>query len=478
MKKTSIFFTLVFTGIVGTVLAIKSPPKMALSSSTNPVIPISWTIPNWYIDPISGSDNNSCTTSGQPCQTYGSIVQRWGTDSPKLGQVTTITWLNDAPYTDPVILKAGLISPNGAISLLGTPTMISSGTFTTVTPKSLSSKQLLNANLGQSPTSFVGMMLFDVTRSGWCWIDSIVSGNIVALSQPLAQAFTPPNSGWTLFPSMVDTFGNGDSYQIWRPTQVKISDYRPVYYATAVNAGRVNMANIWTLDTENTGLNIGQTYFNTGIGVFTQSRFDTNLIPLVIQPSDSGALTNVFGFGGLNQTNDGGGLGIIGGSYGGRGITGIILTEVDIDAFTIFHSSVSVFISANFGTAYFDGNLVAFQQASVIQVNETFYSTYGLISVNAPLTLSPGAIISYLAPATTAFILPTSNPIELAGPNFIGGPTTGSAYDTTVDPSVWHAGRALTPTLFDTLIGSGGFKLSSGKSAAIYPALGNSISSL
>src|SRR5579875_1013792 len=85
--------------------------KMVLAaSSSSPIIPASWTVPNWYIDPSNStgcaSDSNSgtsstCGAAGSgigPLATWGELqVHRWGCQGggqvcPRLQQTTTITW--------------------------------------------------------------------------------------------------------------------------------------------------------------------------------------------------------------------------------------------------------------------------------------------------------------------------------------------------------------------------------------------------
>ena len=51
--------------------AVKKPSIMA-AAATQPVIPVSWTVPTWFFG-IGGADTNDCTTLATACATFGEI---------------------------------------------------------------------------------------------------------------------------------------------------------------------------------------------------------------------------------------------------------------------------------------------------------------------------------------------------------------------------------------------------------------------
>ena len=95
------------TGPTGKWLCDAALAPKTMRASLGPVVnPPAWSVPNWYIDPVNGSDNNNCTAASGtggvgPCKTCAQIVQaRWGTRTPSLGQATTIGLLSNMAVGD------------------------------------------------------------------------------------------------------------------------------------------------------------------------------------------------------------------------------------------------------------------------------------------------------------------------------------------------------------------------------------------
>lgn len=176
-----------------------------------PIIPASWTVPAWFIDPANSSgaasDNNTCTTSGAPCLTYAEIAARWGTYFPRLRQTTTFTWMSShTDGTDPVIQNPYL--ENGA-SLFNNGTLVQTctGTLAGVVAKNRNTPQLLNATLPAGAA--INQLIINTTHASRAWTYTSLGAGAFSISQPLVSQTLPHN--FILAGSEVDTWANTDA---------------------------------------------------------------------------------------------------------------------------------------------------------------------------------------------------------------------------------------------------------------------------
>jgi hypothetical protein len=310
-KKLVTVFSLVVAGIVGTVLAIKTPPKFALSAGTTPIIPVSWTTPAWFIDPANSSgtasDSNNCTTSGTACLTWHEINDhRWGcigspSGCPRLQQNTTIEWLssvvngNDPVYFLPAVEGANVIL-EGVL-----PTGVA-GTLANVTSGGGATRTALELASVTGGTPAAGSFLVNTTHASAAWAYKVSSGAIWKWSQPMARA-TPPWSFGSANPE-VSTWANGDSVTLYSGlTSVVLAKIDPiltslgggftagvyVYNLNSFQSGALNPTSVsgpvsfWessaktninyesnTSTVSNTLIN---SYFNNALNIISQSAF-------------------------------------------------------------------------------------------------------------------------------------------------------------------------------------------------------------
>jgi hypothetical protein len=204
----------------------------------------SWSVANWYIDPVGGSDSNSCTSSGSPCKTYAQVAQRWGTYCPRLRQATAIEFLNSqSDNTDPVYM-CPYIENGAAVELFGvrgSGQQIATGTFSGVSARSQTgSGSLTTVTLTSGLTA--GEYVVDNTRGSVAVLNTNTSGNVWTTSQPLL-AVTPPHNA-TLIPE--DTWVNGDSYTVYQPVKVNLVQVTPTFSEN--NTGFDNFVSIYALN--------------------------------------------------------------------------------------------------------------------------------------------------------------------------------------------------------------------------------------
>jgi hypothetical protein len=206
-----------------------TPTKFGASGGTaSPIIPASWTVPAWFIDPANSSgtasDNNNCTTSATACLTWHEINDhRWGcqgspTVCPRLQQNTAIEFLssqtndNDPVYFFPAIEAGAVIQIFGP---LGATQQVASGVLSNVTAKNRATPQLL---LAQSGATAPQQLVVNSTHPSLAWTYKLSSGSIYSMTEP-STAVTLPTS---VCGTPVDTWTNGDSVVVYQPVTVNI----------------------------------------------------------------------------------------------------------------------------------------------------------------------------------------------------------------------------------------------------------------
>ncbi len=195
----------------------------AFGATQAPVIPSSWSVAAWWLDPsnvsTTASDENDCVSAATACLTYGEIsMHRWGTISPVLQQVTTINDLSAWPanlLADPVSLRTrgNLVAFVGA---LGVNETIASGALAGVVPKALPNT-LLQATL-TAPVA-TGELVHNTTHDSYAWTLTALGGSAFELTQPMTM--TPP---FFAAGAAVNTWANGDAYTVFAPDRLNLGD--------------------------------------------------------------------------------------------------------------------------------------------------------------------------------------------------------------------------------------------------------------
>ena len=208
-------------------------PVIAASGSS-PIIPPSWTVPNWFIDPANStacaSDTNSgtsatctggcagsvCTSGIGPLVTYQELaIHRWGTYSPRLTQSTyTITFLSSQSGNgDPVVFNP--LIGNGALVQIQGPALASltpvvSTTVSAHTAKAHPTQLLSDTLTAGSGSVSPGMFVSNTTQGLIQWVHSGTGPFL--MTQALAPATFPSTGGK---PAEVDTTTNGDAIRFY-----------------------------------------------------------------------------------------------------------------------------------------------------------------------------------------------------------------------------------------------------------------------
>lgn len=219
-----------------------APRPKLYGAGRPPIIPASWTVPEWDFDPANkttcASDNNTCTSRTcaaggvGPCLTYGEVEYgRLGcfgnpTACPRHRQSTIYHWMSGVTNnSDPVYARFASENQAQVTFEAELPPPLATGTLSGVVVKTYATGQLLNATLAAGLAQ--NNLIINTTHPSHALLSALVSGTTWAISQPQTNPTNPPT-----VPSEVDTWANGDSYAVYAPYQVRFVDWEPIVAAT------------------------------------------------------------------------------------------------------------------------------------------------------------------------------------------------------------------------------------------------------
>jgi hypothetical protein len=422
--------------------------------------PVSWSVPNWFIDPSNttgcASDNNNgtsatCGTTGVgPLSTWNELNGgRWQcfggpASCPMLRQETTVTFLSaQTTNTDHVCPRPS--QQNGSSLVLqgnlGTAQQVATGSLASVTSKNRSSGTLLSATL---PTgAATGLLIKNTTHLSFAWIHTLVSGNTWNISQPFAPITVPATN--FLAPTEVDTWANTDSVVIYNPSAVYIDCLEGTFGNFNNNGNLANGFSIYHL----TITSPGDTY------LFTPSRFGDNtylietssirLPSFRVGTEDNWAIMmNDFDPIGIStaSTNSraaqlylyGGIIGQPNASPGGSATLGAGGFLIDEDTIISGGSGTQFVLQGQLGQLYIDTATIGFVNSSAIPLND--FSIWG----PGTLSVDDGGRLKYKSGATGAAtsLLVSNLRINRQSASCIGIPSSATL-STTCNTSVTTA---------------------------------------
>ena len=431
----------------------RPPPRCSVQS-----------VPSWFIDPVSGNDNNTGTSNVSALKTYAELTTRWGcggdpTYRPHPSGTIAVTFLTSQPGTTDRVIFDPILDEGSQAYLIGQWTQIATGTIASLTPKSTTAADgRLTVDLGAAALGHVGagargQFVVNTSRSSSvAAINEVLSGTTVALTQPMASNAPAPPTRPALKPAEFDTWTVGDTWQLMQLPSVYVTESVPTI---PENDGSIDQTfeyveHIFVPDPIAPGASVA--YLGQG-ATWTESWIDA----FAIYP----ALSNAGGRQIINTTLGGGAIlrdtTMAGGSmfFGGM----IDLSSIDGDA--IINDSVQIFgTGAQMGRvcAPVDTDIDIFTQLSFVNLgligygDPHIYGTYELdISGSSATAGIPGATLAY------------DSAIGASG-NFLGTPTwlldnnpTASAKDLTHTVASEYPGITISAANLDTGITSGGF---------------------
>jgi hypothetical protein len=219
---------------------IKQPLK---AGGAQPLIPPSYTVPAWAIDPANStgcaSDSNSgtsptCGTSGiGPLLTWQELaVRRWGFQSgicptPRLQQTTAVTFYSNDGVSDPIRACPQTEGAAVAFSLqgnLGAGQAVCTGTISSVTGRTITNTRSLT-QVTLPCTAAVNELVVDSTAGAVFWTYAV---NSAAPAYFVTTPMTPYAIGSNPAPADV-AIANGDTVTVYSPVSLSLLEFSPFY---------------------------------------------------------------------------------------------------------------------------------------------------------------------------------------------------------------------------------------------------------
>lgn len=177
----------------------------------------SWSVQTaWFIDPTSGSDENTGLTSGVPIKTNAELQRRWGS-KVIFDVIPTITYMGAAPITDE--MNFNIMVRDGGLIFKSTPTVTRSGTFSAIT--ALNRGTQTPWAITDGTFDFTGSVNSQIwipsgARAGArAWVAKAVSAGVARTS----QFFIQPTTDGTTVPVTPQI---GDAYEVRTLPQVYV----------------------------------------------------------------------------------------------------------------------------------------------------------------------------------------------------------------------------------------------------------------
>jgi hypothetical protein len=422
-------------------------------------VPIVWTIPNWYIDPLVGSDSDVCTNISHPCKSWHEVESRWDDPSPMFTVDVSVTYLSEPPSTElvsahPRIGSSGSLTINAyRPNFVVASTTLADATAKVIgTPASPGHPWQIRAS--SDLTSFVGKRVHDTTHDSWFGIDSIVSGSgasaVLQISQPLALDDTMAAlNAHGLEPPAVDAIAAGDAITVYSWPQVEV--------ATVVDEPDVA----------------------SGLAV---RLLDLHLVapaitlhgPVIIQDCEiesyiTGGMSGpILGSRSIGYSFTGDTFYWIGGEFRG-GVWaqggGIVTAGAILSGATPGNEAMFVYENGDdfvISNAYAGGVVAAHSASGSIRIDsyhDTVYPPNGILWGPGSFSASYGGRIGTYGGAVNASqpqILRAQDAV-LVPTIYLDTTTTATAVDLTTEPALIHAQRDLTAVNIDLPVNAGGF---------------------
>lgn len=437
--------------------------RASTATAVGPIIPTSWTVPNWFVDPanVSGtaSDNNNCTTSTTACLTWQEInVHRWGclgspVACPRLRQTTLITFLSShTDNTDPIYFLPAVENSSFATIQGAAPTVVTSGVVLSGTVsknRTAGSNSLLQTNLGA--TGAVGQLVQNTTHPSMAWVYKSLGSNNFSITQP----FVPTTATGTNAPAEVDTWANSDTVNLLTPVSVNISAFKPLINGGFGGASAAFLYQLKVFDP------LGTAGSSAYLGQISLHECSSSRA-IASNPSGESllVLTNVFNTGGIGA--HGGDAYFIGGALTGN-ILVFLNGQVDLDGDFIdgVPSASGITVQSayrlNIGVMYLDGSL-ALGTSQTFFLNLPPYNTsiiYGSTGTNSTINMfgdAHGTLNNIGATFTGTFTAP-----KLVSPGIQINSSSAACSHTNASPDVINCNIATTPANLDAATGATGF---------------------
>lgn len=437
---------------------VPKPTVFAASSGQTPILPVSWTVPAWFVNKSTGSDTNACTTALTACATKQEIwVHRLGAGvdgpCPRFQQTTTLEQdASDTDNTDPLYLCSA--TEKGATLIIegGAPSS-TAAVFTRNTQKSraVGTNALLSGSFSAGSPA-VGVLVTNTTaaKSSKAWVYKTAGGANWNLTQPLAPTGLPPLAA--AFPAEIDTWATNDTVTLSTPVAINVVSASGIVgdFNGAGSSG-VYLYNMTLFDPAGIALDQVLVGANTHI---VESKVQRWISLDGENPSGSlyegRLLVNNFMQGGFfNGGSTNGDPQIAGGAIPSTGFLSANFIIADGD-FIDGASINSLNSSALLGFMFMDANIITVE-ANIILTNPGGYGQ-GILYGNGTATLNLRGSSHFANRTGNTFANSLTAPGLVTGILLNG--TTNASCNTGADPGVIH-NATTTPAHLDAACGAG-----------------------
>lgn len=203
--------------------------------------------PTWLVDPISGNDRDT-GLAGHAIKTLEEISRRWGrSGTAGLAQATSITMTSPPPAGD-VFEPSVAFADAGSLSLVGTPGIVATSTFTGVTSinRGTQTFQAVTdaAVLGGSWAPYVGTHMVRIVGGPRAGSTAYVYADLGSQTARTTR-FSKPNLG-TFIPTFATMAPQvGDAYQLLLPTKVSVGVVRVQAANNSVATKQLSMVDVF-----------------------------------------------------------------------------------------------------------------------------------------------------------------------------------------------------------------------------------------
>jgi hypothetical protein len=204
----------------------------AASSGQAPILPVSWTVPAWFVNKSTGSDANACTTALTACATKQEIwVHRWGmsgsgsANCPRFQQTTTLEQdASDTDNTDPIYPCAAM-EKGGSFIIKGGTVAGTAAVFTRSAAKNTAAgtNALLAGSFSAgSPAANVLVTNTTAAKASRAWIYKTAGGANWNLSQPMVPLTVPAGVFTIGAGAEINTWATNDTVTLSSPIAINV----------------------------------------------------------------------------------------------------------------------------------------------------------------------------------------------------------------------------------------------------------------
>lgn len=227
--------------------SLKKPTILATSGGSSPIVPASWTVPDWYIDPQNvstcASDSNTGTSATCSAGSIGPLLTWSQLQVVRLGLFgqTCATFSNNVNFhfvSSDLASNRDLVSlcvymKNGAAVVIRADsfgTLLATSTLTSFVARVAATNTPWSYNVASGTSILYGSLMVNTTQANTLsWPQATpTSATPVAgpwnASPPMVQLTLPTGGSGVGHPSVRNNWANGNAVQLYQPISIAIGN--------------------------------------------------------------------------------------------------------------------------------------------------------------------------------------------------------------------------------------------------------------